>query len=88
MPVPLTQRLCELFGARRRHHALGRADELGVTLCQRQLFTALAFWTNTLCPSEVQPANMQPQDAAREFIRRIAIATDDLDAFDALTGSN
>ena len=50
-------------------------------LYRQQLFTALAFWTNTLCPSELQPQDMQPQDAAREFIRRIARAIDDLDAF-------
>ncbi|MFA5632779.1 MAG: phosphotransferase [Porticoccaceae bacterium] len=52
-------------------------------LYRAQLFTALAFWTNTLCPSEMQPQNMQPQDAAREFIRRAACAIDDLDAFGA-----
>jgi hypothetical protein len=53
------------------------------TLYRQQLFPALAFWTNTLCPSDMQPQNMQPQDAAREFIRRIACAIDDLEAFDA-----
>jgi len=52
-------------------------------LYRSQLFPALAFWTNTLCPSDMQPQNMQPQDAAREFIRRVACAIDDLDAFDA-----
>lgn len=53
-----------------------------MALYKLQLFTALAFWTNTLCPSERQPQNMQPQDAAREFIRRAACAIDDLDAID------
>jgi len=52
------------------------------TLYRQQLFPALAFWTNTLCPSDMQPQDMQPQDAAREFIRRISCAIDDLDAFD------
>jgi hypothetical protein len=51
-------------------------------LYRHQLFTALAFWTNTLCPSDMQPQDMQPQDAAREFIRRMACAIDDLEAFD------
>jgi aminoglycoside phosphotransferase (APT) family kinase protein len=50
------------------------------SLYKPQLFTALAFWTNTLCPTEMQPQNMQPQQTAREFIRRIACAIDDLDA--------
>ncbi|MET0988610.1 MAG: phosphotransferase [Steroidobacteraceae bacterium] len=52
-------------------------------LYRAQLFPALAFWTNTLCPSDMQPKDMQPQDAAREFIRRVACAIDDLEAFEA-----
>lgn len=51
-------------------------------LYRKQLFPALAFWTNTLCPSHLQPQNMQPSESALEFIRRIACAIDDLDAFD------
>lgn len=50
----------------------------------QQLFPALAFWTNTLRPSEMQPENMQPEDAATEFIRRIAHAIDDHDALDRI----
>jgi hypothetical protein len=61
-------------------------DEIGFdqawSLYRQQLFTALAFWTNTLCPSQMQPQNMQPPDAAIEFIRRVAHAIDELDAFD------
>ncbi len=53
------------------------------SLYRQQLFTALAFWTNTLKPSHLQPKDMQPQDTAREFIRRMACAIDDLDAFAA-----
>lgn len=48
-------------------------------LFRRQLFTALAYWTVTLRHSPAQP-DMQPEDATREFIRRIASCVDDLDA--------
>ncbi|MET0985771.1 MAG: aminoglycoside phosphotransferase family protein [Steroidobacteraceae bacterium] len=49
-------------------------------LYRQQLFTALAWWTITLCPTEVLPADMQPSQTAMEFIGRIARAIDDLDA--------
>lgn len=48
----------------------------------KQLLPALAFWTNTLRPSHMQPENMQPEVAALEFIRRIACAIDDHEALD------
>jgi thiamine kinase-like enzyme len=54
------------------------------TLYRQQLFLALAFWTNTLCPSENQPEDMQPPETAMEFIRRTATAVDDHNALDLM----
>jgi Phosphotransferase enzyme family len=53
------------------------------TLYRAQMPTALAWWTNTLRPSELQPQDMQPQATALAFIGRVAHAIDDLDSFDA-----
>ncbi len=50
--------------------------------CRRQLFTVLAFWTITINPAPGMP-DMQPRDSTLEFIRRIALAIDDLDAMDS-----
>ena len=47
---------------------------------RRQMFTVLAFWTITINPVPGMP-DMQPRDSTVEFIRRIASAMDDLDAF-------
>jgi thiamine kinase-like enzyme len=49
-------------------------------LYRQQLFTALAWWAITLCPSEVMPKDMQPSQTALAFIGRITQAIDDLDA--------
>jgi hypothetical protein len=49
---------------------------------RQQLFTALAFWTITLCPTGDMPA-MQPERTAYEFLRRLLAAIDDYDALDA-----
>jgi Phosphotransferase enzyme family len=49
---------------------------------RQQLFTALAFWTITLCPTGDMPS-MQPQRTAYEFLRRLLAAIDDYDALDA-----
>lgn len=50
---------------------------------RQQLLTTLAWWTMTLTPQGDVP-DMQPRDITLEFIRRIAIAIDDLDALDSL----
>jgi thiamine kinase-like enzyme len=49
---------------------------------RQQLFAALAWWTGTLGQPPEAP-KMQPAATAREFIRRMAHAIDDLDALDA-----
>jgi thiamine kinase-like enzyme len=46
---------------------------------RQQLISALTWWTVTLKPPESIP-DMQPEDITREFIRRIAIAMDDVDS--------
>ena len=53
-------------------------------LYRAQMPSALAWWTNTLRPSELQPQDMQPQATALAFISRCAHAIDDLDSFEAL----
>jgi hypothetical protein len=76
--------LLRLYLSESRHHGAPAVSfDEAWSLYRLQLFTALAFWTNTLCPSDLQPANMQPQTAAREFIRRIACAIHDLQGFEA-----
>ena len=50
---------------------------------RQQLFAALAWWTGTLGQPPDAP-KMQPPETSREFIRRMAIAIDDLDALDSL----
>lgn len=49
---------------------------------RQQLFAALAWWTGTLGQPPDAP-KMQPPETSLEFIRRIAIAIDDLDALDS-----
>jgi len=49
---------------------------------RQQLFAALAWWTGTLGQPPEAP-KMQPEATAREFIRRMTHAIDDLDALDA-----
>jgi len=49
---------------------------------RQQLFAALAWWTGTLGQPPDAP-KMQPPEVSREFIRRMAIAIDDLDALDS-----
>ncbi|AMK19987.1 MULTISPECIES: phosphotransferase [Sphingobium] len=50
---------------------------------RQQLLTTLAWWTMTLTPLGDVP-DMQPRDITVEFIRRIVVAIDDLDALDSL----
>jgi thiamine kinase-like enzyme len=50
---------------------------------RQQLFAALAWWTGTLGQPPEAP-KMQPAATAREFIRRMTHAIDDLEALDAL----
>ncbi|MCB1668627.1 MAG: phosphotransferase [Pseudomonadales bacterium] len=49
---------------------------------KQQLFMALSWWSGTLGRPEGAPM-MQPQETSLEFIRRISIAIDDLDALDS-----
>lgn len=49
---------------------------------RQQLLTTLAWWTMTLTPGKDVP-DMQPRDITVEFIKRIAVAMDDLDALDS-----
>jgi len=51
-------------------------------LYRQQLFAALAWWTGTLGQPPDAPA-MQPPATSLEFIRRMAIAIDELDAVDS-----
>ncbi|MGD9600960.1 MAG: phosphotransferase family protein [Gammaproteobacteria bacterium] len=51
-------------------------------LYRQQLFAALAWWTGTLGQPPEAPL-MQPPDTSLEFIRRMAVAIDDLDALDS-----
>ncbi|HKR43274.1 MAG TPA: hypothetical protein VJU59_26935, partial [Paraburkholderia sp.] len=71
---------------------LGRMHELGVPLisfdaamllCRQQIFTPLAFWTNTLIPAQGMP-DMQPRQTTLEFLRRLFAAIEDHDALDSL----
>ena len=52
------------------------------TWYRQQLFAALAWWSGTLGQPPEAP-KMQPPETSLEFIRRIAIAIDDLDALDS-----
>lgn len=49
---------------------------------RQQLFTAFAFWTITLRPTDDMPA-MQPEHTTFEFLKRMGTAIDDYDALDA-----
>ena len=51
-------------------------------LYRQQMFAALAWWTGTLGQPPDAPA-MQPQETSIEFIRRMTVAIDDLDALDS-----
>lgn len=67
-----------------RLHAAGgpKVDfDEGMLSYRRQLLSSLAWWTLTLAPPAGLP-DMQPQDDTLEFIKRIAIAVDDLDVLD------
>jgi hypothetical protein len=55
-------------------------------LYRLQMPSALAWWTNTLRPSELQPQDMQPEATALTFIRRISHAMDDLGVLDEYAG--
>jgi Phosphotransferase enzyme family len=52
---------------------------------RQQLVTALVWWTLTLTPGDDLP-DMQPRDITLEMIRRLAVAADDCDTFDAFAG--
>lgn len=56
--------------------------EDALTNVRQQLFSALAFWTITLRPTDDMPA-MQPERTTYEFIKRMATAIDDLDSLSA-----
>ncbi|WP_327753864.1 aminoglycoside phosphotransferase family protein (plasmid) [Sphingobium sp. SJ10-10] len=49
---------------------------------RQQMFTAFAFWTITMRPTEDMPA-MQPEHTTFEFLRRMGAAIDDYGALDA-----
>jgi Ecdysteroid kinase-like family len=49
---------------------------------RQQMVTALVWWTMTLTPGDDLP-DMQPRDITLEMIRRLAVAADDCDSFDA-----
>jgi thiamine kinase-like enzyme len=65
----------------RMHAAGGPLTSFGEawTHYRQQLISALTWWTVTLTPPEGIP-DMQPEDTTYEFIRRIAIAIDDVDS--------
>ena len=50
---------------------------------RQQMFAALAWWTGTLGQPPDAPA-MQPAETSLEFIKRMTVAMDDLDALDAV----
>ena len=50
---------------------------------RQQMFAALAWWTGTLGQPPDAPA-MQPQETSLEFIKRMAVALDDLDCLDSV----
>jgi Phosphotransferase enzyme family len=49
---------------------------------RQQLMTALTWWTITYNPAPGMP-DMQPIDTAREFVKRLATAIDDLESLDS-----
>lgn len=49
---------------------------------RQQMFTAFAFWTITMRPTDDMPA-MQPEHTTLEFLRRMGTAIDDYNALDA-----
>jgi hypothetical protein len=49
---------------------------------RQQLTTALTWWTITYNPAPGMP-HMQPIDTAREFVKRLATAIDDLESLDS-----
>jgi aminoglycoside phosphotransferase (APT) family kinase protein len=60
--------------------------DAGWTRYREQLISALTWWTVTLKPPEAIP-DMQPEETTYEFIRRIAIAMDDVDSLGSLDGA-
>lgn len=58
--------------------------ENALLLYRQQMFPALLMWTATLVPAAGAP-EMQPPATSLEFIRRIAHAIDDLDAFSSFS---
>jgi len=50
---------------------------------RQQLITALTWWTITLNPAPDMPPDMQPRDAALEFVHRITTAMDDVATLDS-----
>ncbi len=50
---------------------------------RQQMFAALAWWTGTLGQPPDAPA-MQPAETSLEFIKRMAVALDDLDCLDSV----
>jgi hypothetical protein len=54
------------------------------TFYRQQMFSALAYWTSTLCPPD-DWADMQPSHTSTAFIARIATAIDDLDALNSFS---
>ncbi|VWX50118.1 phosphotransferase [Novosphingobium sp. 9U] len=53
-------------------------------LCRQQVFSALAFWTVTLCPAQNMPS-MQPEKTSLVFIERLLTSIDDHDALDSFS---
>jgi Phosphotransferase enzyme family len=49
---------------------------------RRQLMTALTWWTITYNPAPGMP-DMQPVETAREFVKRLATAMDDIESLDS-----
>jgi hypothetical protein len=51
--------------------------------CRQHLMSVLTWWTVTLSPPPGLP-DMQPRDITLEFVRRIAVAIDDMDSLDSV----
>lgn len=51
---------------------------------RQQLMSALTWWTITYNPAPGMPEDMQPVETAREFVKRLATAIDDLETLDAV----
>jgi hypothetical protein len=69
-----------------RLHAAGGPKvtfEDGWTAYRQQLMSALTWWTITYNPAPDLPADMQPVDTSREFVKRLATAMDDVETLDS-----